>query len=214
MSAKTKRNPQSCQLKSNEGERWNDLVVLHLNIHNETEKAGWLLKKHNLFMYKAPGKSLTITDYYKAVSDCCIYKAEHLDEADSIKAEDMTLSLVHNEKPVDLFRDLVNDGIHISNRFPGIYYLSGHVLFTTQVICTRELSQKDFIWLKSLDTNLDINQAKALVEATDQLPKHSREREVANEVLQVAMNANQETFEELKKDSIMDEVLRRLIEPG
>lgn len=158
-----------------------DLFVLYLDDHKPIDNGiSRYFKKYNLFEYKSPGVALTIDHYYKTVGYCCQFKAVNSDSVNSVKAEDITMILVRHSRPIGIFKDLALEGIQAEKCYPGIYRLSGRVLFTTLVIVTKELPKKDSIWLTSLVRKLDEDQARQLLKAIDQLPQRSKEQRLAD----------------------------------
>ena len=68
------------------------------------------------------------------------------------------------------------------------------------------------MWLRSLTEHLTKIDAQHLVYQIRGL-QYKDEKEFADSVLQVAMSANKETFDELKEDSSMCEALMELMRP-
>lgn len=131
-----------------------------------------------------------------------------------IKANEITLTMVRDGKPTKMLDQLVEEGITVSCNYPGIYSLSGRILFDTQIIVTRELPKKEYIWLQALTKNLAGDEASQLLLDARDLPQNTWESEAANAVLQVALSANQKTFEKLKKeDPVMCDALKELMKP-
>ena len=70
---------------------------------------GKIFRKHNIFEYKSPKDELNIDTFYKAVAYACLYKVlpNHVDE---IQAEEITITLIRDRKPVKLLQKLSSDG--------------------------------------------------------------------------------------------------------
>ena len=66
---------------------------------------GKIFRKHNIFEYKSPMDELNIDTFYKAVAYACLYKVlpNHVDE---IPAEEITITLIRDRKPVKLMQEL------------------------------------------------------------------------------------------------------------
>lgn len=64
---------------------------------------GDLFKGHNIIEYKSPEDSLDIDDFYKAGAYASLYKA-YGETVDSIKADDITVSIIRGAKPEKLFK--------------------------------------------------------------------------------------------------------------
>ncbi len=183
-----------------------DLLVIDKEpgkkLHNDI---GYIFKAHNIIEYKSPEDELNIDTYYKVIGYGCIYKALTGKKVNETRAEDITLTLLRHYKPVKLFNELKQYDVKIAEKYPGIYYLSGKVLFDTQIIVSDELSANEHIWLKALTNKLDKNEARKLIESLP--PKHGDEKnEDAKAVMQVVLNANWNLFENLRKeDPVMND---------
>ena len=94
---------------------------------------GKLFKPHNVVEYKGVGDALNIDVVYKALAYACLYKSlgDHVNE---IPAEDVTITIMRAEYPKDLFDVLESSGIHMEEKYPGIYYLTGRIQFETQIV--------------------------------------------------------------------------------
>ena len=102
---------------------------------------GKIFRQHNVIEFKATGDSLNIDDYYKVISYACLYKSlgKHVNE---IPADEITITIMREAYPRELFGMLKQSDIDITERYPGIYYLTGKVLFPTQIIVTKKLDDK------------------------------------------------------------------------
>mgnify|MGYP001036589204 CR=1 FL=1 len=85
---------------------------------------GKIFRKHNIFEYKSPKDELNIDTFYKAVAYACLYKVlpNHVDE---IQAEEITITLIRDRKPVKLMQELEKSGYECKKETVGIYYVSG-----------------------------------------------------------------------------------------
>ena len=112
-----------------------------------------IFRKHNIFEYKSPKDELNIDTFYKAVAYACLYKVlpNHVDE---IPAEEITITLIRDRKPVKLLQKLSSDGYECRKETAGIYYVSG-VMFLVQIIASSELDMDLHVQLKALTDNLD-----------------------------------------------------------
>lgn len=88
---------------------------------------GKIFRKHNIFEYKSPKDELNIDTFYKAVAYACLYKVlpNHVNE---IPAEEITITLIRDRKPVKLLQKLSSDGYECRKETAGIYYVSGVIL--------------------------------------------------------------------------------------
>ena len=83
---------------------------------------GKIFRKHNIFEYKSPMDELNIDTFYKAVAYACLYKVlpNHVDE---IPAEEITITLIRDRKPVKLLGELEKSGYG---------YVSSYIHFRSQ----------------------------------------------------------------------------------
>ena len=192
-----------------------DLLVIHRNEGIPVKnRIGRIFRKNNLFEYKSPDDEMSIDTYYKVVAYGCLYKSLAADHVNAIKSGDITLTMVRDRKPDKMLSQLVEEGIAVSSDYPGIYTLSGKVIFDTQIIVTRELPKREYIWLQALTRNLARDDAGQLLVDAKGLPQDTWESAAADSVLQVALSANRKTFDELKKeDPVMCDALKELMRP-
>ena len=189
-----------------------DLLIIRkdtsAHIANEI---GSFFRGHNIIEYKSPEDHLDIDVFYKVGAYASLYKSygKALDER---KADDITVSLVREAKPEGLFRYFKEHGYHVSNLERGIYYVEGNVLFPTQIIVIRELDQEKHTWLRVLSENVEkkdvvklLDRIKALAEKDD--------KDMADSVLWVVMEANQQIVEDWKGDADMFDALMEIVEP-
>lgn len=103
----------------------------------------------------------------------CLYKS-YGSAVDERKADDITVSILREEKPEKLFRYLESREIKVTNPHEGIYYVQEKHLFPTQVIVTKELDKENHIWLKSLSENLEKQGLKNLLERIGGIKRERR----------------------------------------
>lgn len=190
-----------------------DLLVLKkhsaIPIVNEI---GRIFRGHNILEYKSEDDHLDIDVFYKVGSYASLYKA-YGERVDSVKAEDVTVSLIRQTKPEGLFRHFRENGTRVSNPYPGIYYIGGEVLFPTQIVVVRELDKASHIWLGALSGKLEKQDMEELLESARVLREKS-EKEFADSVLQVSVAANKRIVDELKGvEKDMCQALLEIMEP-
>lgn len=189
-----------------------DLLIIKKNSDIKVDnKIGRIFRGHNIVEYKSPKDQLDIDVYYKVMGYACLYKS-YGETADCIKAEDITLSLVRDTKPVGLFQYFEKHHYLVSCPYEGIYYIEGPVQFTTQVIVTKELDWRNHIWLKSLSEELEQQDMRELLEAVRRLTG-KYDRELADSVLEVSIQANEQIIEKLIGDESMSQALLKIMEP-
>jgi len=189
-----------------------DLLVIkkekHVEIANEI---GRLFRGHNIMEYKSPEDHLNVDTFYKAGAYASLYKS-YGETVDRRKADDITVSIVREARPDGLFQYFREHGIRMESPGRGIYYVLDGVLFPTQIIVTKELDGPGHMWLKALSGKLKKQELKDLIEQIDGLTR-SFDRELAGAVLEVSVQVNKKTVEELKGDEGMCQALLEIMEP-
>lgn len=189
-----------------------DLLIIRkdgfTSISNEIGK---IFRGHNLLEFKSPKDHLDIDVFYKTVAYASLYKS-YGRTVDERKAEDITISLVRENKPQKLFSYFKEHGFTVSNPYQGIYYIEGQVLFPTQIIVTKELDMEKHIWLGALAEGLEKTEIKTMLENIRGLTEQE-DREFADSVLEVSVRVNQQTIEEMRGDGSMSQVLMEIMEP-
>lgn len=166
---------------------------------------GRIFRKYNIVEYKSPDDYLSIDDFYKVYGYACFYKAD-VERVNSIEIGELTISLVCTHTPKKLLRHLrAERRYEIVKQGEGIYYVSGDVI-PIQIIITRELSQKEKLWLRSLTTHMkDVEEAKQLL---DQYQSHEKNI-LYQSVMEIVVRANQVKFQEVK--GYMCEALKEIM---
>ena len=146
-----------------------DLLIKKMNpgisISNEIGK---LFKVHNLLEYKNPKDSLDIDVFFKVIAYACLYKS-YGSTVDSIKSDDVTITLIRDVRPFGLFQYLKDHGYQIAAHFAGIYYITGKIPFATQIVVANELDPVLHVWLRSLSAKLKKQDLKNLFQHIFQL---------------------------------------------
>lgn len=84
------------------------------------------------------------------------------------------------------------------------------MLFTTQIVVTRELSEDAHIWLRALSEKISMREMEALVEKVREL-EGKLNRELVDSVLEVSIQANEWRMEEWKGEGNMGPALMRMM---
>lgn len=189
-----------------------DLLVIKKDIGTLIDnEIGMLFKGHNIVEYKSPEDHLNIDTFYKAGAYASLYKS-YGETVDAIKADDVTVSLVREVKPEGLFRYFEEHQYSITNPYRGVYYVKGAVLFPTQIIVTKELEPDTHIWLRALSDRIEKQDMTKLLERISRLTEKG-DRELADSVLEVSVQANKQILEELIGDDSMSQALLEIMEP-
>ena len=180
-------------------------VKKNCKIKNEIGK---IFRKHNIFEYKSPKDELNIDTFYKAVAYACLYKVlpNHVNE---IPAEEITITLIRDRKPVKLLGELEKSGYGYKKEAAGIYYVNG-AMFPMQIIESSELDVDMHVQLKALTNHLEESLMRQYLLQVSTF--EGREKNLADIVLQVIVNSNMEKVREWKgSEQTMCEALRVLM---
>lgn len=166
---------------------------------------GRIFRTHNIIEYKAPGDYLSIDDYYKVFAYTYFYKS-HAAKTDTIKFEELTVSLISESYPAKLIRHLKQKRhFQIQSVENGIYYILGDTL-PVQIIVTRYLSAKENLWFKSLTNRIsDTAEAEALLR---EYQKHQTDARYKS-MMDIIVRANETKLKEMMN---MCEALEKLME--
>lgn len=175
-----------------------DFLIMHKNQDIPVKSTiGHIFKKINIFEYKSTRDALNIDTFYKVMAYGCLYKSESREKADSVSADDITLSIVRASKPVKFFERLEKDRILVDSKWPGIDYLKGEkILFDTQIIVSDELDENEYIWLCALSEKLKEGTAEKIISDMKKLRRGTWESDAAESVLKVAVSANENIFDD------------------
>ena len=157
------------------------------------------------------GESLDINAFYKCIAYAGLYKS-YGNALDERKADDITVSIIRESLPRELFKYLSRHGFSIVNPAYGIYHIYGKILFPTQIIITKELNTRKHAWLKALSANLTKNDIQNLLDNIQSLSDPS-DLEIAGSVLEASFSANRQIIQQLIGDDTMYEVLMEIMEP-
>lgn len=187
------------------------LIIKKESLTDISNELGKIFRGHNILEYKSPEDHLDIDVFYKTTAYACLYKS-YGKTLDEIKEDDVTVSLIRENKPKRLFQYFREHGYKLSNPFNGIYYVESRVLFPTQVIVTKELDMEKHVWLKALSDELEKQELKLILGNVLQL-MGKEDREFADSVLEVSVRANMQIAEELRGDVSMCQALMEIMEP-
>ena len=189
-----------------------DLLIVkkakEVEIKNEIGK---IFRRYNLIEYKSPDDTMNLNTYMKVIAYACLYKANE-DSVDEVSLDEITITLVREKKPAKLFQWMKENGYPIQEVYRGIYYVIMENQFVTQIIVSKELSKENQKWLTLLSRELDKLDAERMVTQIESLTGE-REKQHGDSVLQVAMQENEEIFNNVKEEGTMCEALMKLMEP-
>ena len=114
---------------------------------------------------------------------------------DSIPIEELTITLVTGKYPRKLMHHLKTTlRYQVKKAESGIYYVTGDKI-PIQIIVTKELTEAENLWLKSLTNELEQNET-----AEKLLEEYSKNQANAlyRSVMELIVRANKQKFEEVK----------------
>ncbi len=189
-----------------------DLLVIKKEkdseIHNEIGK---IFRGHNIMEYKSPKDQLDIDTFYKVSGYASLYKS-YGKTVDGIKAEDVTISLLREAKPRELFNYFKTNNVKVEMPYKGIYYIQGISPFPAQVIVIKELGQEEHMWIKALTDKMKKTDLENLIEKSGELCDEY-DRKLVESILEVTLNANIGLIEELRGDAKMGEMMLKIMQP-
>lgn len=165
---------------------------------------------NNIFEYKSPNDDINVGTFYKALSYACLYKSE-AGNVEEILDTDITVSLVREQKPVKLLKQLA-EKYTVTPKADGIYRIGG-MLFPMQILVTKELNEENHIWVTSLTRTMSRTWAQKLLNNYSAL-KNDEDKRNADSIVNVASEANIELFKKLiQEGEQMCEELKELLAP-
>ena len=186
-----------------------------LPVFDKMDKKAFLLniQSRNGIMRLLPGQAfLQVIGGNRRIDQelilACLYKVlpNHVDE---IPAEEITITLIRDRKPVKLMQELEKSGYECKKETAGIYYVYG-VMFPVQIIASSELDTDMHVQLKALTNQLNETVMRQYLLEVSAFAE--REKNLADIVLQVIVNGNMEKVREWKgSERIMCEALRVLM---
>lgn len=172
------------------------LIVEKLDDVNVENEIGRIFRKYNVIEYKSPKDGLTIDDFSKTVGYAYQFKSQGK-TVDQIPFDQLTVSVVREGKPEELFRSLEKYGFTVEKKFEGIYYVYGLYL-PAQVVVTKELDGEKHRSLRVLSKNALEEDARAFIEEARKLTDQGDLINV-DAILQVSVSANYDLYNELKR---------------
>ena len=170
---------------------------------------GSIFRRHNIIEFKGEGDSLSIDDFYKGLGYASLYKSL-AKNVNAIPAKEVTVTFIRAAYPRELFNDLKKEGMSIDEKFPGIYYVEGNTLFPVQVVVTKTLDPVKHAALRTLMSKADERDIRRFLEEAKDTGE-SGDHQNIEAVLHVSAAANKSTYNRIKGDKDMSEVLRDLM---
>lgn len=187
-----------------------DMLIIRVKEDVEIRNSiGAFFRKHNIIEYKSPHDKLNIDDLYKIIGYAGIYKSLG-EKTNSIRAEDMTLSVFRHVYPRDLMKELRESGISVIQEAKGIFRLQGVFYIPIRIIVTSKLGP-EHAFLRVLTDCVSKEDAKGFLKIAGNMETPGDKNNAAA-VLEVTTVANGELYYGGLEDGIMsDEVLEILM---
>ena len=173
---------------------------------------GKLFKKYNIIEYKSARDSLSIDDVAKTQGYAHLYKA-YGESVDAIKFDEVSVTLIRESKPVELFKYFEKNSYMVSNPYRGIYYIKSGLKFPTQIIIGKELPHENHEWFNLLSDKVTRQEMARAIEYSRNV-RSKNERELIDAIFEVSALANKNIVEELKMgDEDMCQALMEIMKP-
>ena len=174
-----------------------DTLIIKKKRECEIEnEIGKLFRYHNLVEYKSPEDALNYDTFLKGIAYVYLYKTKEA-HVDDILLEDITLSFIREGKPIKLIKKLIENNFSIEEKFSGIYYIYKDGFIPIQIVVSKELDEKNHIWLNALTSRLKRKKAEELISITKQL-KDLDDKNYADSVWEIVTSANRELISTIK----------------
>lgn len=170
-----------------------DTLIINMKSGYRTKKSiGWIFRKYNIIEYKNPWDYISVNDFYKVMSYACSYQSNTAMILER-PPEEITVTLIGNRYPRKLIRHLrESHHVMVESVYPGIYYIKG-LMFPLQIIVSRKLPSKEYIWLSRLRDDLvvegDVDVLSDAYRGRDQDPLYSA-------AMEFIVRANKKEYEE------------------
>ena len=168
---------------------------------------GRIFRKHNLVEFKGPGDALNLDVFHKTLGYAHLYKNQER-YSDEIPADEITITIIREAYPRELFKQLKECGIVAHEEYPGIYYLEGKIMFPMQIIVTSRLDQSHAAFRILTNKAQESDVRNFLNEQQKSHDPHDREN--ADSMLQVSVSANEPLYRKIQEEKDMCPALREL----
>jgi CRISPR/Cas system CSM-associated protein Csm2 small subunit len=186
-----------------------DLLILKPGAGAIKNEIGHIMRKYNIIEYKSPDDGISIDDFFKTIGYTCLYKG-YGSKVNAIPEEELTVSVFRAAYPREMIKELKRKGHEIEEKYPGIYYVK-NVIFPAQIVVTSRLNPETHSSLRILTKNAKIEDIRRFLEQTKDL-KEPGEKDNVDAVLQASVAANDDVYKDVRRDSIMCEALRELMQ--
>ena len=176
----------------------------------------YFFERHNLIELKNPRENLNIDVFWKGISYAAQYKSRGYDDTTNEygvnirQMSDITLTFLRVTKPERLLSYLSAHGYTISQQFSGVYYISGIAELKIQIVVGCELEGDEFIPLRVQKENASEEDIRKFIEMCGGLTEQA-DKDMAENVMQVSIANNQETYRKIVEETKMSKALEVLM---
>ena len=176
----------------------------------------YFFERHNLIELKNPRENLNIDVFWKGISYAAQYKSRGYDDTTNEygvnirQMNDITLTFLRVTKPEKLLSYLLAHGYSISQKFSGVYYISGIAELKIQIVVGCELEGDEFIPLRVQKENASEEDIRKFIEMCGGLTEQA-DKDMAENVMQVSIANNQETYKKIVEETKMSKALEVLM---
>ena len=204
-------------VKLNSRSREFDVRIIQSNQKTRINNAiAYFFERHNLIELKNPRENLNIDVFWKGISYAAQYKSSGYDDTTkktgvNIKPmSDITLTFLRITKPEKLLSYLESHGFSLSQKFAGVYYVSGIAELKIQIVVGAELEGDEFVPLRVQKENAKEDDIRKFIEMCGEL-KDQAEKDIADTIIQISISNNERTYEKLKEEADMSQALEKLM---
>ena len=123
---------------------------------------------------------------------------------------DITLTFLRITKPEKLLSYLENHGFSLSQKFDGVYYVSGIAELKIQIVVGAELEGDEFVPLRVQKENAAEDDIRKFIEMCGEL-REQADKDRADTIIQISISNNKKTYERLKEENDMSQALEELM---
>ncbi len=199
---------RSSQIDINAGNRLESRRINHA--------IAYFFEKHNLIELKNPRENLNIDVFWKGISYATQYKSSGYDDTTNEKGvnikpmRDITLTFLRITKPERLLQYLEAHGYSNSQKFAGVYYISGITELKIQIVVGAELEGDEFIPLRVQKENASEEDIRKFVKMCGKLREQS-DKDMADTIMQISVSNNKKVYEKILEEEDMCKALEELM---
>ena len=182
-----------------------------------SDPLGSFYRVHNVHEYKSPDDSLSVDEFYRALTYPLHYKYyDH--KVNEIPLKDLTLTIVRHSYPREMIKTLEADGFKVKLRkseegeeYQGIYEVSGKLPVPTQIVVTSRLPDGEYEALKLLSTDATPEMAADYIEKVNSSSDEMVQRN-GGSVIYYCLLINPGMEQKLKDLGINVEVMKEMLQ--